>query len=119
MTEYPKAKLMKLNATVVLAAWIVILACLALFAAGLFGQFNFSLLLFLFSGIVLLALLHLILAIYLRCFNCGKRPTVQGLGKTHSKARKRWGMVGWSVVIIDVLTIKSFRCIHCGEKLSV
>jgi hypothetical protein len=111
---YPNSKLMKLN------AWTVISCFVALLLSGVLVYFstrwplsldiaNFTFYIFLITGFG-----HVVLALILKCPDCGKRPSVQ-IFRIHDEAEKLWGMRGWIVVIIRIAFYNRFRCIHCAS----
>ena len=111
---------MKMNAWFVVAAWATFLVSATFFVLGITGAYkNEILLINTFLIFVIFALGHLVLGIYLKCPNCGKRPTVQGFRAIHPSSKKKAGLDGWAVVVINIIGKGQFRCIHCGSDFHV
>jgi len=110
---------MKLNAWFVVSAWASLLASIYLLVAGFIGAEVDESLVTAFVIFLCFASGHFILGIYLKCPNCGKRPTVQGIRAIHPSSEKSAGLDGWAVVVINVIRKNQFRCIHCGSDYNV
>jgi hypothetical protein len=105
----------KLNAMSVFAAWVLLpSAFIWLGYAKYFGDPEGSALpfIYLFGGFFILVILHLILAYFVRCPNCGKCITAQGFGKPHPDSGGDWSKVVWHWFSGSV------ACIHCGSKVN-
>lgn len=118
--KYPRLLLMKINAWFVIASWVFIITFLVFLILGLanilkneFVLVN-SIYLFMFF-----AFGHIILGTCLKCPNCVKRPTVQGIKPVHPSADTKTGINAWSVVILNIVSKGKFKCIHCGRKYHV
>lgn len=111
---------MKINAWSVIACWAFIITFLILVLLANTGVYKNAFIgsnsLYLFG---LTAFVHIVLATYLKCPNCGKRPTLQGSKAVHLSAKKIKGINAWSVVVLNIVSKGKFTCIHCGEDYHV
>jgi len=108
MESYPNKNLMLTNAYIALAAWFsLVLLIVFPFVAP-------DYLPFIITVFLSLAVIHTVLAFMLKCPNCNKRPTVQGLS-IHPDAEEAYKLNGWAAVIVRVAFDKQFRCIHCAK----
>jgi len=110
---------MKTNAWVTIIPWLTAIVAALFYIGGRMGVIGnetiYAAGAIFFVGVIA----HILLAIFLKYPNCGKRPTVQGFRHVHPDANKKWGMDGWAVVILDVAFSGKFRCIHCGTEYRV
>ena len=107
----------KINAVIVYSAW----ACFVL--TGLLMVYVYfdekaGLPIFLASLLilVLLAIIHAILAYFVRCPHCNKCLTVQGFAKPHQNSRVSGKKDAW-VVVVKQWFSGSIVCIHCGKEV--
>ncbi len=119
MDRYPNSNLMKVNAWVTLFTWLILILTGVIYFAALMGVASEELLSVLRKIFLSGVLLHICMALLLKCPECGKMPTVQGFKEIHPDSNKKWGMDGWAVVILDVAFSHKFRCIHCGTEFHV
>lgn len=119
MEKYPRPILMKTNAWTVILGWALVLVAGLLFVAEAIGLVALEAPTIVLKLFIAAVVLHVILAIILKCPNCKKCPTVELFGEIHAKANRRWGLDGWAVVIVDVAFRSKFRCIHCGSEFCV
>ncbi len=118
--SYPKSRRIQFDAYSVLGAWALLVTCGLLFALGLAFRLSIdAVLITTFTVFLVVALLHVVLALSHRCPSCNKHPTVQGLAPIHPSAVPQSGMSGWARVIWDVYRRQQFTCIHCGEQFRV
>ena len=120
MEIYPKSHLLVINSWIVVITWIF----LAVFFISIILVFIFAvgeafIGLYAFPVLVLFGITHVILSFKLKCPNCNKLITGQGLSPTHNKARKRKYLNEWSTVVLDVLLKGNFMCFHCGTEYAV
>ena len=106
---------MKMNALLVLGAWILLSVTIVMFILGISGlNVNEHLVINTLWVFVFFVIGHVVLAICLTCPNCGKRPTIQGMKPIHPTSKKIPGLDGWSTVVVNIIKNNQFRCIHCG-----
>jgi|TARA_R110000823_G_scaffold311260_1_gene436636 hypothetical protein len=107
----------KVNAVVVYIAWFCLASIVVLMAVT---YFNAEVGLPLFMGgvfvLILLAIIHGILAYFVRCPHCKKCLTVQGFQKPHPNSRVSGKKDAWVVVITQWFS-GSVVCIHCGAEV--
>jgi hypothetical protein len=109
MLKYPL--LGKLNAFVVLAAWLSLLssvAALAYLKLVTSTDRNVFPLILLFGAFALFVLSHFVLSRFVRCPHCDCALTAQGF------AKPKYG--DWSRVVLQWFT-GSVVCIHCGTRI--
>ncbi len=101
----------KLNAAVVLAAWACLLSAFAWLAYAKATAADGSALPFivLFGLFAALALVHFVLARWIRCPHCNEKITAQDF------SRAAWS--DWSGLVVKWFS-GSVVCIHCGKRVS-
>jgi hypothetical protein len=67
-----------------------------------------------FLSLLFMAVVYLISGIQLKCVNCKKRIFVQVVERPPYSVKFR-GLTGWSSIVLQVLILKSFTCMHCGQ----
>ena len=111
---------MIINAWCTIVTWVALISLAVLYGMVFFKiNINEKLISNAFLIFIIFALGHLILAMYLKCPNCDKRPTVQGFQDIHPSSKTIAGLSGWAVVIINIVSEDEFRCIHCGSDFHV
>ena len=104
----------KLNAITTYIAWILLVAMIASFVLGYFGiKFEMPVYYVVFGGFFLFAFIHFALAFWVRCPNCNKCLTIQGMHGVHPASMHK----SWSSVICHWFS-GSVGCIHCGATVS-
>lgn len=104
----------KLNAVATYIAWLFLAGMCASFALGYFDvKFEMKSYVIIFGGFFCFGLLHLVLAFWVRCPNCNKCLTIQGLKPTHPESIHKT----WSSVVFYWFTGR-VGCIHCGKAVS-
>jgi hypothetical protein len=84
------------------------------FLLGFFGiTFETSIYYLISGGFFSFAVLHFILAFFVRCPNCGKCLTIQGLQAVHPASIHK----SWSSVVFHWFSGR-VGCIHCGSTVS-
>lgn len=104
----------KLNAISVFTAWALLgslFAYLGYAKLALPPEANAQPLFWLFSLFLIAVVLHLFLAYFVRCPQCQKCLTVQGLGSPHPSTSG-----GWAKVVFTWFSGR-VQCIHCGATV--
>lgn len=116
MQQYPRARLLRLDALAAVAAWAFgLLALMALAMSWVLGP-SFEVAAKGALGLFFVAAgAHVVLAFLHRCPVCGKHPTVQGLTPVHPDSVSQSRLSGWSGAIWNVFRRKQVVCIHCGS----
>lgn len=119
MRQYPHARLIRWDASVVVAAWALLaVGGAAAVLAGLIkpAAMHWAML-GLFGGVGFAAL-HAVLAFLHKCPVCAKRPMVQGLTPVHPDSVSQSTLDGWAGVAWNVHRNRRFTCIHCGTAFT-
>lgn len=104
----------KLNAIATYIAWLMLAGICVSFILGFFDvKLAVRIYVIIFGSFFSFALMHLILAYWVRCPYCKKCLTIQGLGAAHSDSIHKT----WSSVIFHWFTGR-VGCIHCGKTVS-
>ena len=105
----------------VVLAWIELITVVAVLVAHgltksptLNAPFIVALVLFIGT-----AAAYAVLALSLRCSVCGKRILAQGLHRKKDAAETIAGMDDWAIAVVQVLSKRGFRCIHCGTRFTL
>jgi hypothetical protein len=97
-----------------LIGWLCMFALL-LSILMLFAGFESKLFLIIsIFSLLFMAALYFISGIQLRCVNCKKRIFVQVIEHPPHSIKFK-GLTGWSSIVLQVLILKSFTCMHCGQ----
>jgi hypothetical protein len=119
MRQYPQAKLIRWDALVVVAAWVLIpVAGLAVVLAGLVKPAAVQWAMFVLYLGLGLAALHAVLAFIHKCPVCTKRPMVEGFAPVHPDSVSQSKLKGWAGVAWNVHRNRRFTCIHCGTAFT-
>ncbi len=105
----------KINALSVFLAWLLLPTSLLLLGyQKIFGSSEGSAnpFIYLFGAFCISAILHLFLAYFVRCPNCGKCITAQGFSRPNPNSGGDWSKVVWYWFTGSVV------CIHCGNRVN-
>lgn len=103
-----------LNAIATYIAWVFIGAMVIVFGLGYFGvKYEMPVYYAVFGGFFSSTLVHFVLACWVRCPNCNKCLTIQGLQGVHPDSINK----SWSSVVLYWFSGK-VGCIHCGAVVS-
>ena len=67
-------------------------------------------------ALIPLALLHIVLAMFVRCPECNKCLTIQ-IGRGVSSTKASWLLSGWGFVVAKWFSGKVV-CMHCGVEVN-
>jgi uncharacterized Tic20 family protein len=102
----------------VLIAWICMAICIVSVFLPLFGiESNIVTAVSLISFFIM-AIIYLLTSIQLKCSHCYKRIFFQ-VAESPTSNIKFKGLTGWSSIVLQVLLMNSFTCMHCGKKHSI
>jgi hypothetical protein len=109
---YPKAIIFASSCALIgwLFMFVFLIAIVFLFA----GVEDKLLLVVSLLSFLFMALVYLISSIQLKCVNCKKRLFVQAVERPPYSIKFK-GLTGWSSIVLQVLILKSFTCMHCGQ----
>ena len=115
MRQYPRAKLIRWDASVVVATWALLaVAGAAVVLVGLIEPAAMQwAMLVLYVGLGFGAL-HVVIAFIHKCPVCAKRPMVEGFTPVHPDSVFQSKLSGWAGVAWNVHRNRRFVCIHCG-----
>ena len=118
IVEFQHSKTIIFASGCVLIAWI----CMAVFLISVFLpsfgiESNIVLVVSLISFLVM-AIIYLLTSIQLKCSHCYKRIFFQ-VTENPPVSIKFKGFTGWSSIVLQVLLMNSFTCMHCGKKHSI
>ena len=117
MRQYPHARLIRCDAAIVVAAWLLLPTSLAAFLVLALlspGAVHWA-----YYGIyfaLAVAALHILLALIHRCPVCSNRPMVEGFAPAHPASLPQSKLRGWAGVAWSVFRRRRFTCIHCGTE---
>lgn len=101
------------------SAWISLAAFLLLFAIGAAGGGG-RVLTWLSAASLVCAVAsgagYLLLALNLRCENCGTLLFLEGGEPKHPKAKKALAISYWASSVFEVVRYRRLTCMHCGEE---
>ena len=104
----------KINAIATYIAWLFLGAMTASFVLGYFDvTYNMPVYYVIFGGFFFFAIVHFILAFWVRCPNCNKCLTIQSLHEVHPASIHK----SWSSVVFHWFSGR-VGCIHCGATVS-
>lgn len=104
----------KLNAIATYIAWLFLGAMIASFVLGYFEvTYEMHVYYVIFGGFFLFAFAHFVLAFWVRCPNCNKCLTIQGMHGVHPSSIHK----SWSSVVFYWFSGR-VGCIHCGATVS-
>ena len=115
--RFPRTFLLKVAAITVMIAWLTILAFLVSIALAKNGLVNLTepVAMSMFGSLVSCAALYIVFSLTLRCSKCHHRVLVQE-NSTPPYGEKLWKMDGWASVVVRVVFMRRFRCMHCGQR---
>src|SRR5713101_4679323 len=119
MAVFPNPRALKVACISVLVSWISIVIIFGTLIAGYITHNDEELRILAFCSIVLLifaGLVYLALAIHLKCSLCSRRFLIRTYEPKSEKARTKWKMDYWALVVVDVLHSGTFVCMYCGTK---
>ena len=119
MHHYPHARLIRWDASVVVATWVLlIVAGAALLLVALVKPTAVQWAIWVLYAALGFGVLHVVLAFMHRCPVCTKRPMVQGFTPVHRDAALQSTLSGWAGVAWNVYRHRRFVCIHCGTPFT-
>jgi uncharacterized Tic20 family protein len=118
IVEFPRSRTIIFASVCVLIAWVCMLVFLiSVFLPTLGIESNLILVISLISLLVM-AILYLLTSFQLKCSHCQKRVFFQ-ISENPPFSVKYKGLTGWSSIVLQVLLMNSFTCMHCGKKYSI
>jgi hypothetical protein len=118
IVEFPRSKTIIFASGCVLISWVCITVFLISVFLPSFGiDSNLVLGISLISFFVM-AILYLLTSFQLKCSHCHKRVFFQ-ISEEPPFSIKYKGLTGWSSIVLQVLLMNSFTCMHCGKKHSI
>ena len=120
VVRFPRAALLRLTSLIVFFVWSSIVGFFALLSATFLGFFRppESLVLMALGFMLSCAALYLSLAFILRCPKCQRQVLIQ-MSSNPPHAEKLWQMDDWASVVVRILFLGCFRCMHCGQRYSI
>lgn len=104
----------KLNAIATYIAWLFLGGMIASFVLGYFDvTYEMPVYYMVFGGFFLFAIIHFVLAFWVRCPNCNNCLTIQGMHGVHPTSIHK----SWSSVVFHWFSGR-VGCIHCGTTVS-
>jgi len=104
----------KLNAVATYFSWLFLAGMVATFVLGFFEiKLEMKAYYLIYGGFFSFALIHFVLAFWVRCPYCNKCLTIQGFDRPHSESIHK----SWSPVVLYWFTGR-VGCIHCGQTVS-
>ena len=97
-----------------LMCWLCMLAALISIIMSFIGFESTLFLIVSFLSFLFMAIVYSISGIPLKCVNCKKRIFVQVVERPPYSIKYK-GLTGWSSIVLQVLMLKSFTCMHCGQ----
>jgi|SRR5688572_4544046 len=94
-----------------IAAFVSYLAAYAIFGPWPGHGVNIATALFFGSTIP-----YAIAAFVPHCDHCGKRFMVEGFSDKHPSFEYRSGLNAWATTVMNVLRLRSFQCMYCGNR---
>ena len=119
MRQYPHARLIRWDASIVVAAWALLaLSVTAIFLVGLFRKSDMAWAISALLVALGVAAMHFVLALIHKCPVCSKRPMVEGFTPLHPDSVSQARLSGWAGVAWNVYRHRRFICIHCGTAFA-
>jgi DNA-directed RNA polymerase subunit RPC12/RpoP len=117
--RFPRTFLLKVAAITVMIAWLSILAFLVSIALAKTGFVSLTepVALSMLGSLVSGAALYIVFSLMLRCPKCHHRVLVQE-NSSPPYTEEIWKMNGWASVVLRVVFMRRFRCMHCGQRYS-
>jgi hypothetical protein len=114
VVRFPNPKKIAFASSCVLMAWLCMLASLFSILVMFAGIESKLFLIVSIFSLLFMSAVYLISGIQLKCVNCKKRVFVQVVEKPPHSVKFK-GLTGWSSVVLQVLVLKKFTCMHCGQ----
>ncbi len=116
--EFSRSKTIIFSSACVLVSWLcMVVFLIAVFLPSFGIESNIVLATSLISFFVM-AIIYLLTSFQLKCTNCQKRVFFQ-ISENPPFSIKFKGLTGWSSIVLQVLLMNSFTCMHCGKKHSI
>ncbi len=112
--KFPNPKKIAFASSCVVMAWLCMLASLISILIMFVGLESKLFLIVSISSLLFMAAVYLVSGIQLKCVNCKKRIFVQVVEKPPHSVKFK-GLTGWSSIVLQVLVLKKFTCMHCGQ----
>ena len=118
IAKFLRSKTIIFASSCVLISWV----CMAVFLISVFlpslGIESNIVLVISFISFFVMAIAYLLTSFQLKCTHCQKRVFFQ-VSENPPFSVKFKGLTGWSSIVLQVLLMNSFTCMHCGKKHSV
>jgi len=115
---HPKAARIRVASWLAVLSWAALLIVVILLIAGLVTR-RPELSTPFMPGLGLLActvVLYVVIALPLKCIQCGRRFLFETLGAKAPQARRRGRLDYWATAVIDVMLRRRVTCMYCGTE---
>lgn len=112
-------RFLKLGAAATIAVWflLAVFAVLVVFRLAIGEMFGVALLL-VFGALLVCAAILVFCGFASKCPSCSNLALVNSWMAAHPQARQT-PILGYKVLVIDILVKGRYRCFHCGQCISL
>lgn len=114
VVKSPNPEKIAFASSCVLMSWLCMLALLIGIVMLFVGIESMHFRIACIFSAMFMAMLYFITGIQLKCANCKKRIFVQVVERPAYNIKFK-GLNGWSSIVLQVLILKKFTCMHCGQ----
>jgi len=118
VAKFNKPKTIIAASTCVFIAWFCLIIVLFFALLPIVGIENNYVLACGMVAFFIMAIAYALLSFHLKCTNCYKRLFSQVAEKPPFSIKFK-GLEGWSSIVLQVLFLSRFTCMHCGKKYAV